>query len=122
MTSINSSKMVVQNIVFVNTQIVILQVLRAGYLTEQALSNDQAIKNFRTSAILDTIRNILEELAPYMKFLAECQEGNYNLKQQQLIHINQMIENMDNFYKWTIEEVRLKNQRISLMKLEDKWN
>jgi len=49
-----------QNMIEISKNLVILQTLRAGYKTELECENQQETKNFRSGAIIDLARNILE--------------------------------------------------------------
>lgn len=117
-----SHSVILNNIVYISTHIVILQTLRAGYQVELNCDNKQEIKNFRSGALLTKIREILEDLAPYMEFLSDCEEGKIEIPQDQRIHIINMIKDFSEFYGWAMEEVKLKNQRIALMQLEYEWS
>lgn len=116
-----SSTNILENIVFISRNLVVLQTLRAGYLTEKECTNEQRIKNFRTDAILDLVRDLLDDLDPYMEFLVLCEEGSIPMHPQQIPHIVAMIKDLTEFYDWTIEEVKLKNYRSNLMELESQW-
>jgi len=112
---------ILQNIVYISSRLVLLQTLRAGYLTELDCDNKQEIKNFRTGAILSTIRTTLEELEPYMEFLVACEEGKVPMAPEQIPHIVEMMKDLTEFYTFATEEVKLKNHRMALMELEHKW-
>ena len=112
---------ILQNIIYISSRLVLLQTLRAGYMTELQCDNKQEIKNFRTGALLSAIRNTLEELEPYMEFLVACEEGKIPMSPEQIPHIVEMMKDLTGFYSWATEEVKLKNQRLALMELESKW-
>lgn len=111
----------IHNIVFISTELVILQTLRIGYEYEMQSSNKQEIKNFRTSAILSAARDILDNLSPYMEYLAECEKGSIEIPANQMPNLVKLMTDAQEFYVWAIEEVKLKNQRLNLMNLEQQW-
>ena len=113
---------ILENIIYISTNLVILQTLRAGYLTELDCENKQEIKNFRSGALLSKIREVLDDLSPYMQFLVDCEEGRIAIASEQIHHIKEMIKDLTVFYTWACEEVKLKNQRIALMQLEQQWS
>lgn len=112
---------ILQNVVYISSQLVVLQTLRAGYKVELECDNKQEIKNFRSSALLTLVRDILDDLEPYMEFLVACEEGKVKMNPNQIPHIVEMMKDLTEFYTWAIEEVRLKNQRLNLMNLENQW-
>lgn len=113
---------VLENIVYISNQLVILQTLRAGYKTELDCDTKQEIKNFRSNALISASQDILNYLEPYMHFLAECEEGTIEIPPNQLHNITFLIKDLTEFYDWTIKEVKLRNKRLALMKLEEEWN
>lgn len=113
---------ILENVIYISTNLVILQTLRAGYLTELDCDNKQEIKNFRSGALLSKIREVLDNLSPYMQFLVDCEEGKIPIASEQLPHVKQMITDLTIFYTWACEEVKLKNQRLALMQLEQEWS
>lgn len=121
MSSIQYS-LILNNIIYISTNMVILQTLRAGYKTELDCENKQEIKNFRSGALLTKVREILDDLSPYMQFLVDCEEGKVPITSNQLPHIIEMIKDLTEFYTWACEEVKLKNQRLALMQLEQQWS
>jgi hypothetical protein len=117
----NSYSVIINNIIHISSNLVVLQTLRAGYKTELDCDNQQEIKNFRSGSLLSKIREILDELSPYMQFLADCEKGIVPIEKKQVHHIVEMIKDLTEFYTWACEEVSLKNQRLALMQLEEKW-
>ena len=113
---------ILENVIYISTNLVLLQNLRVGYLTELDCDNKQEIKNFRSGALLSKIREILDDLSPYMQFLVDCEEGKIALASGQLNHIQDIIKDLTVFYTWACEEVKLKNQRLALMQLEQEWS
>jgi hypothetical protein len=110
-----------QNVIYISTQLVVLQTLRAGYKFELECDNKQEIKNFRSNAILTSINIILDDLNPFMVYLFQCQDGSIKVPRDQLEHIRSLILDMSEFYSWVTQEVKIKKQRIDLMKLEAGW-
>jgi hypothetical protein len=117
-----SNSVIFNNIIYISTNIVILQTLRTGYKVELECDNKQEIKNFRSTALLSKIREILDELSPYMQFLADCEEGKIYIDPNQIHHVIGMIQDLTEFYTWAVEEVKIKNQRLTLMQLEQIWS
>lgn len=113
---------VLENIYYISNQLVILQTLRAGYKTELDSDTKQEIKNFRSNALISASQDILNYLEPYMHFLAECEDGTIKIPPNQLHNITFLIKDLTEFYDWTIKEVKLRNKRLALMKLEEEWN
>jgi hypothetical protein len=109
------------NIVYISTQMVVLQTLRAGYNLEMECDNEQQIKNFRSNAVLSTIRVILDDLTPCLVYLADCEKGDIPTAPEHLPHIRQLMIDMTIIFDWAIQEVKLKDQRIKLMNLEQQW-
>jgi hypothetical protein len=114
-------KNLLENIIYISNQMVVLQTMRAGYKLELECDNKQEIKNFRSNAILSNIRIILDDLNPFMMYLSQCEDGTIIIPLDQLPHIKQLIKDMTEIYTWAIQEVKLKNQRLNLMKLEQAW-
>lgn len=110
-----------ENVVYISNQLVVLQTLRAGYKFEIECDNKQEIKNFRSNAILSNIRIILDDLNIFMVYLSNCENGSIKVASSELIHIKELIKDMTNMYDWAIQEVKLKNRRLDLMKLEQQW-
>lgn len=121
LTPTPSHSNILQNIIYISSQLVILQTLRAGYMTELDCKNKQEIKNFRSGAILQLVREILDNLEPYMEFLVMCEDGSIPMPAKQKTHIVSMIEDLTEFYTWAVQEVKLKHQRLSLMEIESQW-
>lgn len=110
-----------KNIIMISTELVILQTLRTGYEYEMQCSNKQEVKNFRTSAILAAARDILDNLSPFMEYLAACEDGTIDIPKEQMENLRYLMKDCTSFYNWAIGEVKLKNQRLALMDLENQW-
>lgn len=113
---------ILENIVYISNQLIILQTLRAGYKTELECDTQQEIKNFRSNALISAVQDILNYLEPYMHFLVECEKGSIKIPPNQLHNITFLIKDLTEFYDWTIKEVKVRNKRLALMKLEEEWN
>lgn len=107
-----------QNIIVVSKNLVILQTLRAGYKTELECDNKQETKNFRSGALIDMARTILESMEPMMEYLVAVQEGKIPIHTDQVDAVNKLIVDLGNFYDWATEEIRIKNMRLSLLNNE----
>lgn len=114
-------KTLLENVVYISNQLVVLQTLRAGYKFEIESDNKQEIKNFRSNAILSNIRIILHDLDEFMVYLSRCENGTIKIPDDQLPNIKFLIKDMTEIYTWAIQEVKLKNRRLDLMKLEQQW-
>jgi len=107
-----------QNIILVSKNLVVLQTLRAGYLTELECDNKQETKNFRSGALIDLCRTILESMEPMMEYLVDVQEGRIVVASDQLGAINKIIIDLGDFYSWATEEIKIKNMRMELLQSE----
>lgn len=112
---------ILENIVHISTNLVILQTLRAGYKLELDCDNTQQIKNFRSNALISEIQSILINLEPFMVYLAAC-EQNKNIPMDQQECLRDLILDLIEFHDWAIKEIKLRNKRLTLMKLEQEWN
>lgn len=111
----------IRNVVYISNQLVVLQTLRAGYKLEIECSNPQTIKNFRSNALLGSVKLILEDLEPLMYYLADCENGSIPIDKEQLPHIQDLIKSLTEVYNWTLQEDKLKKSRLALMQLETEW-
>ena len=109
-----------QNIIVVSKNLVILQTLRAGYKTELECDNKQETKNFRSGALIDMARNILESMEPMMEYFVAVEEGKIVLPADQRGHAKQLMIELGSFYTWATEEIKIKNMRLSLLNNEYK--
>ena len=111
------SQNILDNFIITSSKIVVLQALKAAYLTEaSAINNPQQTKNFRTAAILEEVRLILEALEEYMEFFAYVEETQYTtLPLDQLKCIQKLMTDMSIYYDWATAEIKLKQFRQDLM-------
>jgi len=107
-----------QNILVISKNLVILQTLRSGYLTELESVEKQETKNFRSGALLDLSRTILESMEPLMEYLVDIEEGKIMIYPEQRQIVNEMIIKLDEFYGWAAEQINIKNTRLELLKIE----
>ena len=114
-------KTLLENIVFISNNLVVLQTLRAGYKFELECDNTQQIKNFRGNALISYIQDILNDLEPFMVYLAKCEQDK-NIPADQQKHLRDLIIDLTEFHDWAIAEIRLRNKRLALIKLEQEWN
>jgi hypothetical protein len=55
-----------------------------------------------------------------MIYLAECEQDK-NIPADQQKHLRDLIIDLTEFHDWAIQEIRLRNKRLALMKLEQEW-
>ena len=106
-----------------SARLVVLQNLKACYEEEKrALHRTQVNKNFRTAALLEQIRFILEFLDPYMVYFADTEQYPGDLSTDQVRNMMRLMTELSTYYEWACEEVKLKMARQSLIKTSMNWD
>jgi len=59
-------------------------------------------------------------MEPMMEYLVNIQEGVIPVYKEQLDAVNNLIVDLDNFYAWATEEIKIKNMRMELLNNESK--
>lgn len=102
-----------------SARLVVLQNLKQAYEFEsRAERKEQVNKNFRTAAVLEIIRNILEEQTDTMIYFAELEKNPGNMQADHIKNMQRLMGELTEYYAWACEQVKLKSLRQSLMKNE----
>lgn len=106
-----------------SARLVVLQNLKACYEEEKrAQHRNQVNKNFRTAALLEQIRFILEFLDPYMVYFADTEQYPGDLSSDQIRNMMKLMTELSTYYEWACEEVKLKMARQSLIRTSMEWD
>ena len=104
-----------------SARLVVLQNLKIAYEHENRADRAaQVNKNFRTSAVLEVIRAILEEQTDTMIYFAKLEENPGTLAADHIKNMQRLMSELTEYYAWACEQVKLKSFRQSLMKNEVK--
>lgn len=110
------------NFIHASSRLVMLQNLKNCYKYELELDNPQETKNFRSAAMLDLIRVVLDNLQIYMEYLVYVSEPPFLIEQHQAENARRLVEELATYYEWAIEEVKLKQLRQRLVSRESEIN
>ena len=105
-------------ILHISIKLVVLQNLRICYFNELDQDLPQETKNFRSCCILDEIKLILDNLVPYIQWLANIDSGDVIVNKPIRDGVDKLIPDLDEYYQFTLEEVRKKEERLRLINLE----
>ena len=106
-----------------SARLVVLQNLKQAYEVEnRAQQNKQINKNFRTSAILDVIRDILEEQTETMIYFVDLEENPGLMHTDHIINMQTLMSELTDYYAWACEQVKLKSLRQSLINTEPQFD
>lgn len=105
-------------ILHISIKLVVLQNLRMCYLNELDQDLPQETKNFRSCCILDEIKLILDNLVLYIQWLASVEAGDTIVDKPIRDAVDKLIPDLDEYYQFTIDEFRKKEERLRLINLE----
>ena len=106
--------------IITSSKLVVLQALKNSYIYEINSNKPQTTKNFRSTCILEEARVILEYLEEFVEYFTKIelenknQSGTNKLRVQQIKAIQKLLLELNVFYSWAIEEVKLKHARQQL--------
>lgn len=102
-----------------SARLVVLQNLKVAYEHENTMDRaNQVNKNFRTSALLEVVREILEELTENMIYFADLEMNPGNMAKDHIANMTRLMSELTEYYAWACEQVKLKSLRQNLIKNE----